>query len=90
MSTTLHIPQIDNSLMRSLELLAEVEHTSVEEIVRRQLRKLGNAETPRSINRHNNKDAVITSLSGVWDENDAREFEEATAPFREIDEALWQ
>lgn len=29
-------------------------------------------------------------LAGSWDEKDAREFEQAIAPFEQIDEELWR
>ncbi|HEY6171139.1 MAG TPA: ribbon-helix-helix protein, CopG family [Candidatus Kapabacteria bacterium] len=92
MESTLHISHIDESLMRSLESLAEKEHTSVEEMVRRYLKKLGgNGSPPVPIDpSKSNRRSVIRKLSGAWSEEEAREFEDATAPFRTVDESLWK
>ncbi len=32
----------------------------------------------------------IAALAGTWTDEDVREFDEATAPFREIDPQLWR
>lgn len=35
------------------------------------------------------KDSLIQELFATWDDTDLEIFNDATAPFREIDDALW-
>lgn len=87
---TLHISHIDESLMRALELLAQKEHTSVEEIVKRHLAKLSAEEMPVRNSSVSEKHIALAKIAGIWNADDARAFDEVTAPFREIDPSLWQ
>jgi hypothetical protein len=91
MESTLYIPHIDETVMRTLELLAQKEHTSVEEIVRQYLMKLKAKNIPQSEQAKKiRKKEAISKLAGIWSDKDLQEFENATAPFREIDPTLWQ
>jgi len=87
MLNTLHISQIDDSVMLALRHKAEQMHVSVEELVRRYLREIG-SKTMESNGR--DKDVVLDELRGSWTEEEFQEFERNTAPFREIDPDIWK
>ena len=88
MRSTIHISQIDKPLMQRLQLLANKEHTSIEDIVRRYLTAL--TETDIDIPSKENKDQLIAKLFGTWSNEEVSRFEQVTAPFDEIDPSLWQ
>jgi hypothetical protein len=78
----------DPTLAREIEDLARREGISRNQAVLRLLRKGAGLDQ-----RAEEKDAIGSSLDwfvGSWTEEDARAFDEATADFERIDEALWE
>ncbi|HWF44520.1 MAG TPA: ribbon-helix-helix domain-containing protein [Candidatus Kapabacteria bacterium] len=90
MQNTLHISQIDESVMRALTHKAQEMHVSVEELVRRYLREISTKTVDANGNSIQNKNAQKFPEFGVWSDKELQEFERNTAPFREIDPDLWK
>lgn len=44
----------------------------------------------QSLGVHGNRSNGLGRLAGSWDEKDLDEFEQAVAPFEQIDEELWR
>ncbi len=76
--------------MLALTHKAQELHVSVEELVRRYLREIGTKTAETNGNSKQDKNAVLDKLRGTWTEEDLREFEQNTAPMREIDPDLWK
>ena len=90
MGHTLHISGIDESVMRTLALLSSEQHVSIEEVVRQYLRSLALPLQSIDPNAVRERDSTVRSLLGMWNPDEAHEFEQNTAPLREIDASLWQ
>ena len=90
MQNTLHISQIDDSVMLALRHQAERMHLSVEELVRRYLHDIGTKALVTNGNSKHDKNAMLDKEYGAWSEEEYQEFERNTAPMREIDPELWK
>ncbi|GAB4249700.1 MAG: hypothetical protein Kow00129_10520 [Thermoleophilia bacterium] len=78
---------IDKDLSAALKEEAKRRNTSVNGLVVDILRReLGLAGGQGRRPRHHDLD----HLAGSWSTQEAEEFREATAPFEEVDEALWR
>lgn len=78
----------DEEVRRQIENLAEREGLSLNQAVLRLLRKGAGIEPGAQ-----EKDVIGSSLdwfAGSWNEQQAREFDEAVADFEKIDEELWK
>jgi hypothetical protein len=90
MQNTLHISQIDDSVMLALRHQAQQMHVSVEELVRRYLRDIGTKAIETNGKHMLDKNAMLDKEYGAWSEEEYQEFERNTAPMREIDPELWK
>jgi hypothetical protein len=78
---------IDDKALARLKHRAEREHTSLNALAVRLLESEGGLhEKTRKSRTYDDLDA----LAGTWKAADAKAFEAATAPFSEVDEALWK
>lgn len=78
----------DDDLATKIEGIAEREGLSLNQTVVRLLRRAAGLERPRQ-----GDDTIGHSLDwfiGSWDEEQAREFDEAVREFDQIDEDLWR
>jgi len=81
--------------MLALTHKAKELHVSVEELVRRYLHEIGTKTAETNGKSALDKNAVPDVLRrfpefGTWSDEDLKEFERNTAPFREIDPDLWK
>lgn len=77
----------DDELATEIEGVAEREGLSLNQAVVRLLRRAAGLERPRETS-----DKIGDSLDwfiGSWDEQQAREFDEAVRDFEQFDEELW-
>ena len=88
----LHITQLDEPVLLFLESQAKEQHVSVEEIVRRFLRaaRTSKERIAPALETPPDKNQILKSISGMWSEADALEFERNIAPMEDIDHSLWQ
>jgi hypothetical protein len=85
--TNLSIRGLDDKALAALKRRAAAEDASVNMLVLRFIEQgLGLRRAKPSRTRHDDLDA----LAGTWRRQDASEFERATAPFAEVDAALWK
>ena len=85
--TNLSIRGLDAKALAELKTRAAKEEASVNTLVLRLIAQgLGHARTKPVRRRHDDLDA----LAGTWRKADAAAFERATAPFGEVDAALWK
>jgi hypothetical protein len=85
---TIQITLPDDTVFQKLEAIAREQRVSVEDIARKLLSKFTSGNRPEKAKRDKNE--VIDEMAGSWTAQEAAEFERNTAPFREIDQALWQ
>ena len=76
--------------MLALQHKAQQMHVSVEELVRRYLRDIGRSTAEANDTKKRDKTTDRFPEFGTWSEEELREFERNTAPFREIDPDLWK
>ena len=81
---SLTIKQIDEGLLRRLREQAKRKNQSMNAFVRDLLGRAVGFHPGMTV--HDD----LRGLAGVWSDADQREFDEATRPFREIDEGLWR
>lgn len=83
----LSIRSLDDQALSALKRRAEEQNTSVNAVVLKLIDQgLGRAPTRSIIRRHDDLDA----LAGNWSAQDSAAFDQATAPFGEVDAALWK
>jgi paraquat-inducible protein B len=83
----LSIRGLDEQALVELKKRAVKDETSVNSLVVRLIEQgLGRRRAKPVLRRHDDLDA----LAGRWRKNEAADFERATAPFGEIDAALWK
>jgi len=85
--TALSIRNLDEEALKRLKIAARDEGASVNSLVVRLIETAtGVRPVPRGAVQHHDLDA----LAGTWSEADAAAFQAATAPFEQIDDALWR
>jgi plasmid stability protein len=85
--TNLSIRGLDTKALAELKARAAKEEASVNTLVLQLIAQgLGHARGKPARRRHDDLDA----LAGTWRKTDAAAFERATAPFGEVDAALWK
>ena len=78
---------IDEQVLARLKQQALQDGCSLNSLVVRLLRgDTGTARKPHALHKHDDLDA----LAGTWGAQAARAFERHTAPFSEVDPALWK
>ena len=83
----LSVRGLDDKSLAALKRRAAKEDASVNTLVLRLIEQgLGLRRAAPGLTRHDDLDA----LAGTWREQDVRAFERATAPFAEVDAALWK
>ena len=81
-SITIH--NLDSDVAKAIEKIAKSTGLSQNKVIKRLLRKsLGMLETQE-------QKADFSEFSGLWSEEEAREFEKTIKIFDQIDEELWQ
>ena len=81
-SITVH--NIDPEIDKRLRELSEQRHSSLNQTIQWLLKQaLGISRVP-------GKKSDFAEFAGTWAEEDAREFEEATKEFSEIDQDMWK
>jgi hypothetical protein len=84
--TTMSIRGLDPKVLARLKRQAEREGSSLNALVLRMVQ--GDAAArPRNKARQTYDD--LDALAGTWSAQQARQFGQATAPFSEVDPALW-
>lgn len=84
---TMSIRGIDEQVLARLKQQAKQEGSSLNSLVVRLLRGDSDpARKPRNPQKFDDLDA----LAGTWNSQQARAFERRTAPFSEVDPALWK
>lgn len=84
---TMSIRGIDEQVLARLKHQAEQEGSSLNSLVVRLLRGDSDAaRKPRNLQKFDDLDA----LAGTWNSQQAHAFERNTAPFSEVDPALWK
>ncbi len=85
--TNLSIRGLDDKALAALKKRAAKEEASVNTLVLRLIEQgLGLRRAKPALTRHDDLDA----LAGSWRQNDAAEFEHATAAFNKVDAQLWK
>lgn len=84
---TMSIRGLDDKVLSRLKRQAQREGASVNSLVLRILHDEG-ATRPSASRLQPRRD--LSALAGTWTAREAREFERATAPFREVDPELWK
>ncbi len=85
--TNLSIRGLDSLALTELKSRAARENASVNTVVLRLIEQgLGLKRAKPALTRHDDLDA----LAGSWGPEDGAEFDRATAPFADIDDALWK
>ena len=85
--TILSIRGLDAKALAALKTRAAREDASVNTLVLRLIEQgLGHSRARPALRRHDDLDA----LAGSWRKADGLAFERATAPFGEVDAALWK
>jgi plasmid stability protein len=83
----LSIRGLDDKALAELKKRAVKEQASVNTLVVRLIEQgLGRRRAKPALRRHDDLDA----LAGRWRKSEAADFERATAPFTEVDAALWK
>lgn len=83
----LSIRGLDEKALAQLKARAAKEDASVNALVLRLIEQgLGHRRPRHALRRHDDLDV----LAGSWRKSDAAAFERATAPFGEVDPALWK
>ncbi|HMW22620.1 MAG TPA: hypothetical protein PKC59_04220 [Burkholderiaceae bacterium] len=83
----LSIRGLDDSVLAALKQRAAADNASVNSVVLKLLDEaLGRSPRSAVPRRHSDLD----ELAGTWSPQEAQAFEQATAPFSEVDPALWQ
>ena len=82
-SVTIH--KLDEETKRALTKRAEEEGTSLNRLVKRLLRESLGIDGGKESRRQD-----FAEFCGRWSEEEAREFERATAGFGEINEEVWR
>lgn len=84
--TTMTVRGIDSDIAGALKEKARREGTSVNTVLLKTLREsLGLEKKKRTAVYHD-----LDHLAGTWSEQDAAEFERATAVFEKVDEDIWK
>lgn len=83
---TMSIRGLDDKALTRLKSQAEQEGSSLNSLV---LRLLQDAGTPVQLNALKKFDD-LNALAGTWSAKEAHAFERNTAPFAEVDAALWK
>lgn len=83
---TMSIRGLDDKALARLKSQAEREGSSLNSLV---LRLLQDPDAPVQSNALKKFDD-LNDLAGTWSAKDARDFERSTAPFAEVDAALWK
>jgi hypothetical protein len=84
---TMSVRGVDEKVLVRLKHQAEQEGSSLNSLVIRLLHgDSGSARKPRALQKYNDLDA----LAGTWNSQQARAFDRNTAPFSEVDPALWK
>lgn len=84
---TMSIRGLDDKVLVRLKKRAQREGSSVNSLV---VRILEGRDAPAPPLPRLRPRRELDRLAGTWTDADAREFEQATAPFREIDQELWK
>lgn len=83
---TMTLRGIDEQIARALKERAQKENTSVNTIMLKILKEsLGMEKKKRTIQYDD-----LDYLASSWSDQDAAEFEQATAPFEAVDEDMWK
>jgi plasmid stability protein len=83
----LSIRGLDEQAMAELKRRASRQNDSVNTLVLQLIDQgLGRTPRPTSPRRHDDLDA----LAGCWSADEARDFERSSAPFGDLDAALWK
>lgn len=83
---TMSIRGLDAKVLAALKKRAELEGCSLNSLVLRQLHGEGASGRTGELPKFDDLDA----LAGTWSDKDARVFARQTAPFGEVDPALWK
>mgnify|MGYP001401579598 CR=1 FL=1 len=84
---TMSIRGVDERVLARLKHRAEQEGSSLNSLVVRLLQDdTDSAKKPSALKKFDDLDA----LAGTWSSQQARAFERSTAPFSEVDPALWK
>jgi len=84
--TTMSIRGLDEHLLAQLKQQAAQEGSSLNSLVLRILQGGGNSSPAPAPKKFDDLDA----FAGGWNSDDAATFARATAPFTEVDAALWR
>ncbi|MCD6672365.1 MAG: hypothetical protein LT106_05870 [Burkholderiaceae bacterium] len=85
--SNLSVRGVDPETLASLKARARRERISVNALILRLIDQgLGKIQRKSLAHRHDDLD----DLAGVWSEEEAAEFEAATAPFSEVEPELWR
>jgi hypothetical protein len=84
--TTMSIRGLDEKVLAQLKQQAAQEGSSLNSLALRLLQGKRNTTPAPVLQRFDDLD----SLAGRWSEDDAAAFARATAPFTEVDAALWR
>ncbi len=83
---TLSIRGLDDKALARLKSQAEREGRSLNSLVLRILQDSGTPVQSNALKKFDDLD----DLAGTWSAKEARDFEHSTAPFAEVDAALWK
>jgi hypothetical protein len=84
---TMSVRGVDEKVLSRLKIQAEQEGSSVNSLVVRLLHDNNSSKRkPRTLQKYDDLDA----LAGTWNSQQARAFDRNTAPFSEVDPALWK
>jgi hypothetical protein len=83
---TMTLRGVDDAMAKTLKESAEKEGLSMNAFILRVLRNALKLGKKRRGEEHHDLDA----LAGTWSAEDAAEFQNLTAPFESVDEALWK
>ena len=84
---TMSIRGVDEQVLVRLKHRAEQEGSSLNSLVVRLLQgDTDSAQKPSTLKKFDD----LNALAGTWSSQQARAFERSTAPFSEVDPALWK
>ncbi len=83
---TMSIRGLDDKALARLKSQAEQDGSSLNSLVLRLLQGANSTAQPNVLKKFDD----LNALAGTWSEKEARIFERNTAPFAEVDAALWK
>ena len=88
MSNSLILDNLDEKLLKRLQVEASRRNSDVSTVVRETLQR--SFPEPIQFDERGPVYRNISDLAGTWTDEDVREFEANTAQFHQIDEELWK